>query len=88
MLLGLSILRAVVEMLGLCLIGQAVVGLLAGRRRRDNPIYALFALITLPPCQLIGALLRRQAESASVKALCFLLLLLIWLGIAFFRLKA
>ena len=88
MLLGLGMLRALVEMLGLCLMGQLLLGLIAGSRRHENPIYAVFALITRPPCQVIGRLMRRPVESAWVKAVCFLLLLIIWLGIAFFRLKA
>ena len=49
MLLFLSALRAVVELVGLCAIGQGVLYVLAGSHRADNVIYRLFALVTAPP---------------------------------------
>jgi hypothetical protein len=52
----ISALRAIVEMLGLCLLGQAVLYLLAGRRRTDNRIYQLFDLITTPPRRVVALL--------------------------------
>lgn len=45
-------LRAIVEMLGLCLIGQGLLYLLAGERRQQNAIYRFFELLTRPPRQL------------------------------------
>lgn len=82
----LSALRAVVEMLGLCLLGQAALALLAGRSRLGNPIYRLFALITRAPRRLCGKLLPGTRRPWLEGELCFLLLLLAWIALAVGRL--
>lgn len=76
-------LRAVVEMLGLCLLGQAVLSPLA--RRGGNPIHALFALLTAPPRRLVAACLPRRAGSLLVGVSTFLLLFVVWIGLAVLR---
>jgi len=81
----LGALRAVIELWLLCALGQAALALLAGSRREQNPIYRLFALLTAPPCRLLAACLPRGAPVWLVNALMFVLFLLLWLGIAFFR---
>lgn len=78
-------LRAVIEMLGLCLLGQGALALLAGRGRRGNPIYRLFDLITAPPRRLVEPLLPRRAGEPWIGLLCFLLLFLAWIGLAIVR---
>lgn len=80
----ISALRAVIEMLALCLLGQAVLHVLAGRRREENGIYQLFALITRAPRRFVAAILPGFSAKA-VGVACFLLLLLLWLGLAFIR---
>lgn len=78
-------LRAIVEMLGLCLIGQGALYLLAGERRGENVIYRLFDLVTRPPRRLVAAVLPRRTAAAAVGILCFLALLALWLGLAWLR---
>ena len=80
----ISALRAVVEMLGCCLIGQATLHVLAGQRRASNPIYQLFDLITTPPRRLLAFMLP-SATSRSIGLVCFVLLLLLWIGLALVR---
>ena len=80
----ISALRAVIEMLGLCLIGQGVLHVLAGRRRETNPIYQLFDLITRPPRRAI-ALAMPGASGRTIGLVCFIVLLLLWLGLAYLR---
>lgn len=82
---GLSALRAMIELWLLCGLGQAALALLAGRRREQNPIYRLFALLTAPPCRWLAACLPRRSPAWLVNGLTFMLFLLLWLGIAFFR---
>ncbi|HLO63596.1 MAG TPA: hypothetical protein VK165_11620 [Azonexus sp.] len=79
-----SALRAIIEMLGMCLLGQGMLYLLAGRGRADNPIYRLFDLITHPPRRMLGLLLP-EASSRTIGISCFAILLLLWLGLAFVR---
>lgn len=78
-------LRAVVEMLGLCLLGQGLLAVLAGRGRQGNPIYRLFDLITGGPRRLTAALLPGRPGEPWVGLCCFLLLFVAWVGLAILR---
>ncbi len=81
----ISAARATVEMLGLCLVGQGMLYLIAGRNRGSNRIYQLFDLITRPPRQLIARLLPGSPGGLAVGMLTFVVLLLLWIGLAFMR---
>ena len=82
----ISALRAIVEMLGLSLIGLALMAVFAGNRRDSNPIYRLFALITRAPRRLAGSLLPgRRERPVLAGVLCFVLLFLLWIGLAIWR---
>jgi hypothetical protein len=81
----ISIARATVEMLGLCMLGQGVLFLIAGRNRGRNRIYQLFDLITRPPRQLVAKLLPGSASTLAVGVLTFMVLLLFWIGLALAR---
>ncbi len=83
----ISALRAVIEMLGLCYIGQAILYALAGSGRAGNPIYRLFDLITRLPRRLLAALMPASVGSASIAIVSFLILLLAWIGLAFVRMS-
>ncbi len=78
-------LRAIVEMLGLCLIGQGVLYLLAGRRRQQNAIYRFFDLLTAPPRKLTAKLLPTHTSGKAVGMFAFLLLFILWIGLAWGR---
>lgn len=81
----ISALRAIVEMLGLSLIGLALMAVFAGNRRDSNPIYRLFALITRAPRRLAGSLLPKRERPVLAGVLCFVLLFLLWIGLALWR---
>ena len=81
----ISAVRAVIEMLGLCLLGQGVLKLLAGRKSQENPIYCLFALITRPPLRVVARMLPNWAPAWISGSLLFLVLFLIWSGLAVWR---
>jgi len=80
----ISAARAVIEMLGLCLIGQGGLHILAGCGRESNRIYQLFDLVTRAPRQLVAVILPGFSGKA-VGVVCFVILLLIWIGLAFLR---
>lgn len=80
----ISALRAVVEMLGLCLVGQGVLYILAGRGRDNNRIYQLFNLITGGPRRVVARLLP-GASGKGIGLASFAIVLLLWLGLAFVR---
>ena len=81
----ISVTRATVEMLGLCLLGQGALFLIAGRSRGSNRIYQLFDLITRPPRQLVAKLLPGSPSTLAVGVLTFVILLLLWIGLALTR---
>ncbi|WP_434516036.1 hypothetical protein AB6Q56_05085 [Dechloromonas sp. ARDL1] len=80
----ISAVRAIIEMLGLCLIGQGMLYILAGRGREGNRIYQLFDLITRAPRQLVAMIMPGISDRAMGVA-CFVILLLLWVGLAFLR---
>ena len=77
--------RAIVEMLGLCLIAQGALYLLAGQGRAANPIYHLFSVITAPPRKLLRRLLPAGTTATTSGIVCFALLFLLWAGLAVLR---
>ena len=79
-------LRAVIEMLGLALLGQAAMSVLAGSRRHDNAIYRLFELVTRGPRRLVAALLPASTPPVVSGLLCFVLLFVLWVSLALWRL--
>ena len=81
----ISALRAVVEMLGLCLIGQGILHLLAGSRRQQNAIYRFFDLLTRPPRQVVAFLLPSWVPEVLVGAVALVLLFILWIGLAWLR---
>lgn len=80
-----SAIRAIVEMLGLALIARGVLHLIAGRARAENPIHALFCLLTAHPLRLTARLLPAGASSGLVGLLTFLWLFALWVGLAVLR---
>lgn len=85
LLFSIAALRAVVEMLGLSLIGLGVMALLAGSRRQKNPIYRLFDLITRAPRRWVGQLIPGPERPVLTGVLCFCLLFCFWIGLALWR---
>jgi hypothetical protein len=81
----ISSLRAIIEMLGLCLLGQGFLYVIAGRQRAGNRIYLLFDLITKAPRRIVATLLPRSASDLLVGTLTFAIVLIVWLGLAFVR---
>jgi len=81
----ISILRAIVEMLGLCCLAQGFLYMLAGQKRASNPIYQLFALITQAPRRLVATLLPANTSATTIGIVCFAILLSLWVGLAIMR---
>ena len=81
----ISVVRAVIEMLGLCLLGQGILFVVAGRSRGGNRIYQLFELLTKAPRKLLANVLPARTSPVTVGILSFLILLLAWIGLAFVR---
>ena len=81
----ISAVRSVIEMLALCLAGQGFLYLVAGRNRADNYVYRLFDLITNAPRKLLSSVLPASAGPVAGGIFSFVILVLLWLGLAFIR---
>lgn len=77
-----SVFRAIVEMLMLCMLARGVLYLVAGQGRGGNPIYRLFATVTGPLLGAFAEVLPSRLPRARVPLLAFFVLFLVWLGLA------
>ena len=84
-LFAISALRAIVEMLLLCFMGQGVLALLAGKKRDGNPVYQLFSLITRGPCTIVARLLPDGTRTSTIALVTGSLLLFLWISLAILR---
>lgn len=82
---AISALRAIVEMLLLCVLGQGVLALLSGKKRDCNPVYQLFSLITRGPCAIVARLLPDGTRPSTVAVVTGTLLLFLWISLAILR---
>lgn len=81
----IAALRAVVELVGLCLLGQGLLHMVIGKRRESNPIYLFFAIVTRPPRRLMRAITPSIFSDKAISALTFIFLLILWIGLALLR---
>jgi hypothetical protein len=84
-LLLVSILRACIELAGCALLGQALLALLAGSKRANNPIYRLFQIVTGPPLRLVRWLLPSRVRDRHLPWITFLLLFCLWIALAWLK---
>lgn len=80
-----SMLRALVEMLMFCALGQGGLFLIAGGKHRENPIYRLLALIMQPYWLGLARLLRVRMLTTGFRILAVILLFITWIGLALIK---
>ena len=76
------VLRSLVEVALLSLLGQAMIGFLAGGAREKNPIYSLFAIITRPPIQIVRLMAPKAIHDKHIPYLAFFILFWLWILLA------
>lgn len=81
----LSVLRALVELAGLFLLGQAALYVLAGPHREANAIYTLFRLLTCPVIAGIRFIAPKTLSARSIHLLAFVVLFVLWILLAYLR---
>lgn len=81
-LLLLTIARGLVEIAGCFMLGQGLLYVLAGRRRNDNLVYQLFALLTRPVMKATRFITPRIVKDEHIPIAAFMLLLWLWIGLA------
>ena len=81
-LLLVTMLRALVELAGCFMLGQGLLYVFAGRMRKDNFVYQLFALLTRPVMRFTRLITPRMVRDDHIPIASFLLLLWLWFGLA------
>ncbi|MEI6114615.1 MAG: hypothetical protein WCP99_08595 [Burkholderiales bacterium] len=81
----LSIFRALVEVAGLFLLGQAALYVLAGPARDKNGVYKLFCLLTRPVISGVRFILPKTLNDRSIPVITFFILFVLWILLAYLR---
>jgi hypothetical protein len=79
LLLAVNILKLLAEIALMALLGQFVLGLLAGQRRETNLFYQLFQVLTRPVVTGVRLITPRVVIDRHVPLVAFLLLMFVWL---------
>lgn len=74
----ISAAKAVVEIAGLALLAQGVVGFLSGARRENNGVYRLLRVVTRPATRLVRWFTPRLVVDAHIPAVTFFVLVWLW----------
>jgi hypothetical protein len=78
-------LRAIVEVALLSLLGQGIVGFLAGATRQTNPAYRIFSVITKPPLRVTRFLAPKVVIDKHIPFLAFFVLFWLWISLAYLK---
>jgi uncharacterized protein YggT (Ycf19 family) len=84
-MLLLSIIKALIEVAGMSIIAQGIVGLFNPSGRENNPIYQLFGILTNPIHKIVRKITPKQVVDQHVPMVSFFFLLVLWLMITGFR---
>jgi hypothetical protein len=87
MLLLASALKLIAEIALMALIGQWVLGLLAGARRDTNLFYGILKAMTNPFVRVARGLAPRQVLDRHVPLVAFLLLSFVWVSATLWRIQ-
>ncbi len=78
----LIVLRALVEVTGFIMLGQAMLFVLAGKSRHGNFVYQMFVIVTKPMIKLTRWITPRFVRDDHIPVAAFLLLVWLWIGLA------
>ena len=82
-LLIITSLKALVEVAGMALIGQGLIGLLAGKRKHENFIYRIFMVVTSPLYKLARLISPRLIADAHMGLVSFFIVFWLWVALIF-----
>lgn len=78
-----SALKALVEVAGMALIGQGLIGLISGKSKQDNFVYRIFLVITSPIYKLARAISPRFIADAHMGLASFFIVFWLWIGLVY-----
>lgn len=88
MLVFANIVKLVAEIALMALLGQWVLGLLAGARKEQNLFYQVLQIVGRPFVMAARLLTPRMVLDRHVPLVAFFLLIFIWLGATIYRIQA
>ncbi|HYC48132.1 MAG TPA: hypothetical protein VED01_21880 [Burkholderiales bacterium] len=77
----MKMLKALVEVAAVFMLGQGLLYVLAGRRKHENFVYQLFAILTRPVFRITRAVTPRFVRDDHIPIAAFLLLFWLWIGL-------
>jgi hypothetical protein len=87
MLAVASTIKLIAEIALLALLGQWVLGLLAGAKREQNLFYQILQIIGRPFVTMARLITPKLVLDRHVPLVAFLLLLFIWLGVTIYKIQ-
>jgi hypothetical protein len=78
-----SALKALLEVAGMALLGQWLIGLVAGKSRQDNFVYRIFLVVTSPIYRLARAISPRFIADAHLGLASFFIVFWLWVALVF-----
>jgi hypothetical protein len=78
-----SVLKALVEVAGMALLAQGLVGLFAGATKDRNVIYQMFRMVTAPVTRLVRWIVPANLVDRYLGWVSFCLLLGLWIALIF-----
>lgn len=84
-LLLVTIVRTLAEVAGWALLGQGLLGLLAGKGRQGNLVYQVFEIVTSPVIKAVRAITPRFILDTHIPYVAFFLLLWVWIAMGFLK---
>jgi hypothetical protein len=82
-LLIVTSLKALVEVAGMALIGQGLIGILAGKRKQDNFVYRIFLVVTSPIYKLARFISPRFITDSHMGLVSFFIVFWLWIALVF-----
>lgn len=79
--------KGLLELLLMALLGQVAVGVLAGARRAENPVYRMFRLVARPVVATARRCLPAAASVRVVYVLAFAGLFAAWVAVTVLKIK-
>ena len=87
MLLSINIVKLIAEIAGMALLGQWIVGLLAGAKREQNVFYQLLAVIGRPFVLAARWITPKFVLERHLPLVAFLVLLMLWVVVVIMKIQ-
>jgi hypothetical protein len=78
-----SSLKAVVEIAGMALLGQFLIGLISGKSKQDNFVYRIFLVVTSPIYKLARLISPRFITDAHLGLASFFIVFWLWVALIY-----